>query len=209
MANILKKSAPRFTGSAGLNVDLQCGIAEAVDQCVNLLALLAVGAIMVVKALVVRQIRDGVDRTDGVTADLIHSAVNSGNACHMTAVIMNGFNGALCGKTGGNRSHQHQNVLAADHGLNVIAENDLRIGVILRLHNVDSLVGIDGTEARLGQFVGNAGTQNGSTVQTQDGIHRSVVDEIGNQLIGAVLCVSVKQSWSKFLPMICSILPKH
>jgi hypothetical protein len=78
-------------------------------------------------------------------------------------------------------------VLAADHRLDIVTENNLGIGIVLRLHNVNGLVGIDGTEAGLGQFVGNAGTQNSGAVQTQNGINGGIIDEVGNQLISAVL----------------------
>ena len=142
---------------------------------------------MVVIALVVGKIGNGVNRTDRITADLIHGAVNSGNACHMTAVIMNGFNGALCGKAGGDGCHQNQNSLALNHGLDVITENDLGVCIIFGLYNIDGLMGIDGVEAGLGQFLGNTGTQNGSAVQTQDGINGCIINEMGNQLVSGSL----------------------
>jgi hypothetical protein len=48
-------------------------------------------------------------------------------------------------------------------------------------------VSVDGTETGLAQFISDAGTQNSSAVQTQNGVNRGIVDKIGNQLICAVL----------------------
>ena len=48
-------------------------------------------------------------------------------------------------------------MLAPDHPLGVVPENDLGIGIVLRIQNVDCLMGIDGTEAALGQLLGEQG----------------------------------------------------
>ena len=142
---------------------------------------------MVVIALVIGQVVHGVDGADRIACDFIHRTVDGGNTGNPAAVVGDRLNGTLGSKAGGDGSHQHQNMLAADHGLDVVPENDLGIGIVFGLHNVDGLVGIDGTEAGLGQFVGDAGTQNSGAVQTQNGIHGSVIDEVGNQLISTGL----------------------
>jgi hypothetical protein len=46
---------------------------------------------------------------------------------------------------------------------------------------------VDGAEAGLGQFLGDTGTQDSGAVQAEDGIHGGIIDEMGNELIGAVL----------------------
>ena len=78
-------------------------------------------------------------------------------------------------------------MLAPDHGLDVIPEDDLRVGVVLRLGDVDGLVGVDGAVAGLGQLLGNTGTQNGGAVQAENGIHGNIVAQTADQLIGTVL----------------------
>ena len=105
----------------------------------------------------------------------------------MAAVVLNGFNRALGGEAGSHGGHQHHDMLSTDHGPDIVPENDLGIGVVLRLQNIDGLVGVDGAEAGLGQLLGNAGTQHGRAVQAEDGIHRRIIEEMGNQLISGVL----------------------
>ena len=105
----------------------------------------------------------------------------------MAAVIADGLKGALGGKAGGDGGHQHQNMLAGDHLAGIVPENDLGVGVVLRLQNVDGLVGVDGLKAALGQFLRKARAQHRGAVQAQNGIHRGIVDEVGHQLMGAVL----------------------
>ena len=78
-------------------------------------------------------------------------------------------------------------MLAANHTLGIVPENNLGVGVVLRLQNIDGLMGIDGAEAALGQLLGKAGAHHAGTIQAQYGIHRGVVDEIGNQLPRTVL----------------------
>ena len=78
-------------------------------------------------------------------------------------------------------------MLAPDHGLDIVPENDLGIGVVFRLHHIDGLVLVDGAEARFGQLVRHAGTQHRGTVQAQHRIHRRIVHKMGHQLVGAFL----------------------
>ena len=75
-------------------------------------------------------------------------------------------------------------MLTADHGLDVLTEDHLGVGVVLRLHHVDRIVLIDASEAALGQLVGKTGTDHGGAVQTQDRIHGGIVDEVQHQLLG-------------------------
>ena len=74
-------------------------------------------------------------------------------------------------------------MLAPDHGLNIITEDHLTTGVAFRLQHIDGLVLIDGAETALGQLDANESAQHGGAVQTDDGIHRGIVDETGHQLI--------------------------
>ena len=78
-------------------------------------------------------------------------------------------------------------MLPPDHGLHVVPEDDLGVGIVLRLQNIDGLVGVNRPEAALRQLSGNAGTQHRRTIQAQDRIHRGIIDKMGHQLLGAVL----------------------
>lgn len=179
-------SLPALNGG-GFEITLQRAVAEAVDQSVQTLALLAVGAFPVIEALVIGNILHGIDGADRITRHLIHRPVDGGNARHIAAVVADGLNRPFGGKAGGDRGHQDQHVLAGDHGLDVVPKDDLGVGVVFRLQNVDGLMLVDGPEAGLGQFLGDAGTQNSGAVQTQDGIHRGIIDKMRHQFIGAVL----------------------
>ena len=166
---------------------LQLRIAEAVDQGVDFLPGLAVGALPVVVAGVAGKVLNGVDRPDGVALHLVYGAVNGRHTRHGAAVIGDGLQGALGGIARGNGSHEHQNVLAPDHALGIVPENDLGVGIVFRLQDIDGLVGIDGAEAALGQLLGKAGAHHTGAVQAQYGVHRGVIHEIGHQLPRAVL----------------------
>jgi hypothetical protein len=48
-------------------------------------------------------------------------------------------------------------------------------------------VGIDGTEAALGQFLRQASADDGGTVQTQNGVHRGIIDKGSHHLLGNIL----------------------
>jgi len=78
-------------------------------------------------------------------------------------------------------------VLAPNHGLDIVTENNLGVGVVLRFQNIDSLMLIDGAEAGLGQLLGNAGAQDSGAVQAKDGIHGGIINKVGDQLVCAVL----------------------
>ena len=78
-------------------------------------------------------------------------------------------------------------MLAADHGLDVVTEDHLAVGTVFGFHNIDGLVGVDGIEAASAQFFRDAGAQNGGAVHADDGIHGSIVNEVGHQLVSAVL----------------------
>ena len=108
---------------AGISYVLQRRITEAVDQSVDLLACLAVGALLIIVALIVGDIVDGVDGADRIACHLVHGPVDGRNACHPAAVIVDGLDGALGGKAGGNGSHQHQHMLTADHRLNIVPDD--------------------------------------------------------------------------------------
>ena len=124
---------------------LQGRIAEAIDQSVHLAACLAVGALVVVEALVVGQIGGGVDGVDGNTGNLVHCTVDACDTDDVAAVVAGAADAALCGVAGGGAGDQNQNVLVADVMLHVVTEEHLTVGVVLRLQHADGVGVVDGT----------------------------------------------------------------
>ena len=47
-------------------------------------------------------------------------------------------------------------------------------------------MGVNGAESRFGQLLSNAGSQYRRAVQAEDGVHRRIIDKMGDQLIGGV-----------------------
>ena len=163
---------------------LQPGIAVGIDQGVQASALLAVGAVLVVVAGVVGQVIHIINRGDLVTADLIGHGIQGCHADDLAAVVTDGLDALLGGEAGGAGCHQHQHVLVADHGLDVVPEEHLVVDAEFRLHHIDRLVGVDALEAALGQLVGKAGADDGGAVQTEDGIDHGAVGQGLDQLLG-------------------------
>lgn len=150
---------------------LQLGIAVAVDQSVQTAAFLAEGAVVVVVALIIGQIAGGIDGADldGLIFQLVHGPVDAGDADHLAAVIFGACDAALGGIAGGDAGHQDQNLLVPDVGLNIVTEDHLVEGVVLRLHHTD-LVGIADGVASGGQGLGQARAHQSHAVHAQDGI---------------------------------------
>ena len=153
-------------------IKLQPGVAVGIDQGVQASALLAVGAVLVVVAFVIGQVVLGEDAVDLLAADLIGHGVQGRNAHDLAAVVTDGLDALLGGIAGGAGSHQHQHMLVADHGLDVVTEEHLVVDAEFRLHNINGLVGVQAVEAVLAQLICQAGADDCGAVQTQDGIHR-------------------------------------
>ena len=86
---------------------LQCRITVAVHQSIQLSALLAVGAILVVVAGVIRQVFQLVHGAHRQAAELGNGAVQSSNTDHLAAVITHSLNalvGSVAGGAGGHLS---------------------------------------------------------------------------------------------------------
>ena len=106
-----------------------------------------------------------------VIVDLVDGGEDGGNAGHGAAVVEDGFDGLVDGQAGGDRRHQQQHMLAADHGLEVVTEDHLAVGVVLRGNHIDGLVAVDAHKAGAGEFLGQIGAHNLGAVQADDGIH--------------------------------------
>ena len=62
-------------------------------------------------------------------------------------------------------------MLVADHGLQVIPEQQLAGCVVLRCDHVDGLVGVDGDKSGPAQLLGQVGADNLGAVQAEDGVY--------------------------------------
>jgi hypothetical protein len=67
---------------------------------------------------------------------------NSGKACHGAAVVVHGLHSGLHGVAGGDGSGQNEHMLALDHGGQIVTQDDLAAGGVLRGNDVDGLVGV-------------------------------------------------------------------
>lgn len=80
-------------------------------------------------------------------------------------------------------------MLALDHGGQIVAQDDLAAGGVLRGDDIDGLVGIHVGKAVLGQLVGKAGADDLCAVQAENGIHDGVVLVGSHQLFCHGLCL--------------------
>ena len=167
----------------GIICKLKLCITEAVDEGVDLLTGLAVWAIAGVVGLIVREISNAVDGADRIACNFINCTVDSSNTGDSTAVVTDSLDSSLSCEACCNRSHEDNNVLAADHWKNVVAEDDLGVSVELRSYDVAGIVRVDGCETALCESLGNTCAENLCTVKADDGINRSIVDKVANQLL--------------------------
>lgn len=94
---------------------LQCRVTEAVDQSIDTTASLAVGALTIIKALIVGNIRNGINGVDRIAANSVDRTVNSSNTGNLATVVADCLNGLLCGKASGTGCHQNKNMLTAPY----------------------------------------------------------------------------------------------
>ena len=83
---------------------------------------------------------------------------------------LQGLDGGLRGVARGHRRGQDQHVLAFDHGLDVVAEDQLAARGVLRGHHVDGLVRVHVAEVVARQLLGKARADDLHAVQTQHGV---------------------------------------
>ena len=176
-----------FWGAVCDYEDLQPGIAVGIDQCIQTAALLAVGALLVVVAGVVRNILDRVDGADRVAVDLVHSAVDCRDTHCLAAIVAHSLDALVGGIAGGTGGHEDQHMLVTDHGLDVVAEDHLGVGVVLGLHHINGIVRVHAAEAALGQLLRQAGADDRGAVQTQNGIHGRIILKGSHQILGSSL----------------------
>jgi hypothetical protein len=80
-------------------------------------------------------------------------------------------------------------MLALHHGGQVVAQDDLAAGGVLRRDDVDGLVGVHVGKAVLRQLVGKAGADDLGAVQAEHGVHDGVVLVSRHQFFCHGLCL--------------------
>lgn len=168
---------------------LQHGVAVPVDQCVHRDALLAVGAVGVVVAPVVRQRADVEDAVDLHPVHLADVAEDGGDASGHAAVELDGFDGLMHRVAGGDGGHEDDAVPVLDEGLVVVPEDELTgVGVLLRGDDSHLFFGVQ-PPAQVGvhQHPRQQRADDLGAVHTEDGVHRDVVlilpgEDVGHRL---------------------------
>ena len=85
---------------------LQCRIAEAVDQCIDVLARLAHGALAGIEAGVIGQVGGVKNRGDRDAQAFGGGGEDGAQACHSAAVVVDRLDRSLHGVAGGDGSSQ-------------------------------------------------------------------------------------------------------
>ena len=154
-----------------------------------MLARLAHGALAGIEAGVIGQVGGVKNRGDRDAQALGGGGEDGAQACHSAAVVVDRLDRSLHGVAGGDGSSQDQHMLALDHGGQIVAQDDLAAGGVLRGDDIDGLVGIHVGKAVLGQLVGKAGADDLCAVQAENGIHDGVVLVGSHQLFWHGLCL--------------------
>ncbi len=163
---------------------LQLRITKAVYQSFNAVALFAEGAVFCIVALIVRQIFRTEYRLNGNVFNRLHIAVDGRHTFHDAAIILDTFDALVDGFAGSDRSHQNEHVLAADHRLDVVPENQLAVGIVFRRDHINTAMRIQRHKTAVGEFVGKAGADDFGSVQTNNGIHNGSGHIMLHQCLG-------------------------
>ena len=154
---------------------LQAGQTVAVGQGIDLAAGGAHGAVPGGAGDIAGDVVGGEQAVNGDVVHHLRGAEHRGDALYLTAVILHAFHctaDALAGVDGGN---QNQNILPGDHGSQVLPEDQLAVGVILRGDDVDVFGAVDGKPVIFAEMTGQEGSQNLAAVQTDNGVHALVI----------------------------------
>ena len=149
-----------------------------------MLACLAQGALAGVIAGVIGQaggVKDGSHRDAGARGG---GGKDGGQAGHHAAVVVDSLDRGLRRVAGGDGGGQDEHMLALDHGGQIVTQDDLAAGGVLRGNDVDGLVGVHVGEAVFRQLVGQTGADDLGAVQAEDRVHDGVVLVGGHQLFG-------------------------
>ena len=166
----------------------------AVDQTVDLDARLAEGTFTRGMVFEFGKVVLVVDADDGEAFAFLRASKDGANADGQAVVIADRFDGGFGGVTGGDGCREDEDVLADDHGRDIIAEDHLAAAGIFGGNDVDGAVRVHVHIARFGQLACHASAHDLRSVQTENGID----DLIGGNLVAKELCAGARFGESVF-----------
>ena len=101
-------------------------------------------------------------------------------ACKGTAVVLDTLEYLIKGASRRDTGHQHHDVLFRNLREQIIAEDELRVRVEFRMHDIHGLVRIRGEEALLGQLIREVRADHIRPLHADDGIDYRA-EEIGSR----------------------------
>ena len=166
----------------------------AIDQTVDLDARLTEGTFTRGMIFEFGKVVLVVDADHGESFAFLRASEDGANADGQAVVIADRFDGGFGGIARGDRCREDENVLADDHGRDIIAEDHLAAAGIFGRYDVDGAVRVHVHIARFGQLACHASAHNLRTVQTENGVN----DLIGGNLIAKELCAGARFGESVF-----------
>ena len=148
-----------------------------VDEGIQLMSALTEGAGPVFIGLVAGDISGGEGGNNREAADGINGTEQGADAGNSAAVILDTFQTAVDGHSGGGGCQQKQHMLVADGGTQVIAEDHLIVGVEFRSDHVHCFVAVGGNEVMLFQLGGHESTYDLAAVHADDGINNCGIED--------------------------------
>ena len=166
----------------------------AVDQTVDLDARLAEGTFTRGMVFEFGKVVLVVDADDGEAFAFLRASKDGANADGQAVVIADRFDGGFGGISRRDGCREDEDVLADDHGRDIIAEDHLAAAGIFGGNDVDGAVRVHIHIARFGQLACHASAHDLRSVQTENGID----DLIGGNLVAKELCAGARFGESVF-----------
>ena len=168
--------------------------AVAIDQTVDLDARLTEGTFTGRMVFEFGEVVLVVNADDGESFALLRASEDGANADGQAVVIADRFDGGFGGIARRDRCRENENVLADDHGRDIIAEDHLATAGIFGGYDVDGAVGVHIHIARFGQLACHTSAHDLRAVQTENGVD----DLIGGDLVAKELCAGARFGESVF-----------
>ena len=156
----------------------------AIDETVDLDACFAHGAFASGVDLVIGNVLFVINALNGEALAFLRASENGANADGDTAIITDRLDRGFRGITRGNGCRENENVLADDHGSNVVTEDDLASAGVFGGDDVNGAVRVHVHVACARQFACHASAHDLRAVETKDRVN----DLRGGNLIAKELC---------------------
>ena len=166
----------------------------AIDQTVDLEARLAEGTFTGRMVFEFGKVVLVVDAEHGEAFTFLRASEDGANADGQAVVVADRFDGGFCGIARGDRCREDEDVLADDHGRDIIAEDHLAAAGVFGGNDVDGAVRVHIHVARACQLACHASAHDLRAVQTENGID----DLIGGDQVTKELCAGARLGESVF-----------